>query len=427
MLQTLFHIPAEIYGFPVFGFGLLLAGWTAFSVILLLWLGLRQGFNRDTWSYVPLLILVGATIWFILPQLCDEEGLPIRGYGVMLLVGVASAVALAAWRAHRLGIDPEIIFALAFWAFVPGIIGARLFYVVEYWSDFKELTTAQTLAGIVNVAKGGLVVYGSLVGGIAGMGVFIIRNRLPVLATFDLIAPSLALGLSIGRIGCLFNGCCYGGMCDLPWAVTFPSGSPVYLRQVEEGRLFLQGLKISAGPNGIPLIERVEPGSLAEQQGVKSGKRLTSINGREIPTVRAARNEFMHSHESGKTIAITVEGDNKVYRWPIVGEPRSKPVHPTQIYASINSLLLFLFLLAYDPFRRRDGVLSAWLLTLYPVTRILLEVIRVDEPSVLNTGFTPAQNISLILLACGGALWIYVLRQPPATAFPTWRTCASNG
>ena len=92
--------------------------------------------------------------------------------------------------------------------------------------------------------------------------------------------------------------------------------------------------------------------------------------------------------------------------------PRSHPVHPTQIYGSIGALLICLLLLAYDPFRRRDGELWALMLTVYAVTRFLEEVIRTDEPPILGTGMTVSQNVSLLLLLAAMGLWYYVLRQP---------------
>ena len=88
---------------------------------------------------------------------------------------------------------------------------------------------------IVNVAGGGLVVYGAFFGGMLGLGLFWWRHRVPLLATADLIAPSMLLGLALGRVGCLLNGCCYGGPCDLPWKVTFPWNSPVHQHEAEQG------------------------------------------------------------------------------------------------------------------------------------------------------------------------------------------------
>ena len=108
----------------MFGPGLLLAVWAVTSVVLLGWLVRRQGFSADTWSYVPILLLIGAIIGWVLPALCERQGLPIRGYGVMMMLAVVAAVSLAAWRAKRRGLDPDLIFSLAFWMLVPGIIGA---------------------------------------------------------------------------------------------------------------------------------------------------------------------------------------------------------------------------------------------------------------------------------------------------------------
>ena len=127
MLQTLFYIPNDIAGIPVFGLGLLLAVWTLFGLGLLAWLGWRQGFTADTWSYVPILVLVGAVVGWLLPAICDQRGLPIRGYGAMMLVAVASGTGLAVWRARRLGLSADLVFSAVFWMFLPGIVGARMF------------------------------------------------------------------------------------------------------------------------------------------------------------------------------------------------------------------------------------------------------------------------------------------------------------
>ena len=96
---------------------------------------------------------------------------------------------------------------------------------------------------------------------------------------------------------------------------------------------------------------------------------------------------------------------------------RSLPVHPTQLYGGISALLLCLFLLAYDPFARRDGEAIALLLTLYPINRFLLECIRTDESGVLNTGLSTGQVVSLIALGASAGLWVYVLRRPKGRAF----------
>ena len=86
---------------------------------------LASGWKMGLWA----LVLVGVLI-YILPKLF-EGGLPVRGYGVMMLLGVVSGVGLSAYRARRMGVDPEIILSLAFWMFVAGIVGARAFFVIK--------------------------------------------------------------------------------------------------------------------------------------------------------------------------------------------------------------------------------------------------------------------------------------------------------
>ena len=53
----------------------------------------------------------------------------------------------------------------------------------------------------------------------------------------DVVAPSLALGIALGRVGCFLNGCCYGDLCKLPWGVSFPHDSPAWTEQVFDGLL----------------------------------------------------------------------------------------------------------------------------------------------------------------------------------------------
>ncbi len=426
MLQTLFFIPLEIGGLPVFGFGLLLAAWAVVSVVILAVLVWRQGLTADTFSYLPLLALVGAAIWWLLPVICEKEGLPIRGYGVMLLVAVASATGLLAWRAVRVGLQADMMFSLVFWGFVPGIIGARLFYVIEYWSSFQRPTPGETLGAVVNIAEGGLVVYGSLIGGTIGLVAFMRVHKLPVLATLDLLTPSLVLGLAIGRIGCLLNGCCFGGPCDLPWAVTFPAGSPAHVHQAQHGHAFVAGIKLACDKTKPPVIAEVEPGSDAEHAGLAAKQQIVAINDQTIRTVEEARRFLVYLDEPGKRIAITAKGSSKPRAWTVTRASGSLPVHPTQLYSVINGTLLCLLFLAYDQFRRRDGELFALLLTIYPVTRFLLEIIRTDESAVFGTGLSISQNVSLLMLVGAAGLWYYILSHPPGVAFRR-TTAAATG
>ena len=107
VLQTLFYIPSRIAGLPVFGFGLLLAAWGIFSVVLLAWLLRRQGPKGDALGYLPLVLIVAAAIIWVLPAISDQHGLPIHGYGVMILLAVSAGVGLAVWRPAAWALIPS--------------------------------------------------------------------------------------------------------------------------------------------------------------------------------------------------------------------------------------------------------------------------------------------------------------------------------
>ena len=90
-------------------------------------------------------------------------------------------------------------------------------------------------------------------------------------------------------------------------------------------------------------------------------------------------------------------------------------LHPTQLYSTIDGLILLLLLSAYYPLRRRDGEVMGLLMITYPITRFLIEHLRNDE-GVFFAGLTISQNISLALLA-GGLLFWFRLWRSPAGAF----------
>ncbi len=415
MAPTFFYIPAEVHGIPLFGWGLLLAVWAVASVVVLARLAWRQGFNADTWSYVPILLLIGAVIRWLLPAISEAKGLPIRGYGVMMFLAVVAGTALAVRRGRRVGVDPESIFSLAFWLLVPGIVGGRTFYVIHFWRDdfwpvYLQDGLAALLREVVSVNKGGLVVYGAFFGGMAGLLAFSRKHRLPLLAWCDLIAPSMILGVAIGRIGCLLNGCCYGAVCDARWGITFPPNSPPYVSQVERGQMY--GLRLDANPDLPPVVRAVERGSLADRAGLKAGERIRLINRLEISTSRDAYWALREALAHQQPVRIELTGGASINLTAIVVPARSRPVYPTQIYSTIDGLLLCLLLLAYTPFRRRDGEVFALLISVYPITRFLIESLRCDEAAVFGTGMSIAQNVSIVLLIAAAALWFYILRQP---------------
>jgi phosphatidylglycerol---prolipoprotein diacylglyceryl transferase len=421
MYPTLFHIPHHVFGMPLFGVGVLLGIWTIFAIGLLARLAYRQGFNADTLGFIPILLIVGAIIVWLLPMISDGHGLPIRGFGIMMLAGVLSAAALAVWRAKRVGIDSEQVYSLALWMIIPGIIAARAFYVIEYWSvmywpAYEQGGISALLSEVLNITQGGLVVYGAFTAGMAGLLIFAYRHKIPALALADLLAPSMVLGLAFGRLGCLMNGCCYGDVCNLPWAITFPQHNYdsyygyAYLNQAERGQMY--GFTLSNNAASAPRLLRVEPGTGASRMGLKAGDTLQKINDKPVSSTVDAFANILKSFSNKEPLKIE-KSDHSTVILPAIEIPqRSLSVHPTQIYSAIDAIIICLLLLAYEPFRRRDGELLALMMSIYPVTRFLIEILRTDEAAVSGTGMTISQNISLAILILAAGLWIYILRRP---------------
>jgi phosphatidylglycerol---prolipoprotein diacylglyceryl transferase len=158
-------------------------------------------------------------------------GVKIFGYGTMLFLAFLGSMNLAAWRARREKLDPELVYDLALWVFVGGLVGARMFYVIQYWGD-----RVRTVADIFKIWEGGIVLYGSIMGGTAAFFLYRAIRPFPLRPLLDVVAPSLALGIALGRLGCFLNGCCYGDRCEgLPWGVSFPRFSPPWSDQAAQG------------------------------------------------------------------------------------------------------------------------------------------------------------------------------------------------
>jgi phosphatidylglycerol:prolipoprotein diacylglycerol transferase len=158
-------------------------------------------------------------------------GIKIFGYGTMLFLAFLGSMNLAAWRARREKLDPEVVYDFSLWVFLGGLIGARLFYVIQYWGE-----RIHGVLDIFRIWEGGIVLYGSIMGGTAAFFLYRMWRPFPLRPYLDLVAPSLALGIALGRFGCFLNGCCYGDRCDdLPWAISFPRYSPPWSEQVDTG------------------------------------------------------------------------------------------------------------------------------------------------------------------------------------------------
>ncbi len=96
---------------------------------------------------------------------------------------------------------------------------------------------------IFEIWNGGIVFYGSILGGVVGFEIYRRLHPFPVRPMMDAIAPALAIGIAFGRVGCFLNGCCYGDVCNLPWAVTFPQKSSPWYHQLDLGLISTDALR----------------------------------------------------------------------------------------------------------------------------------------------------------------------------------------
>jgi phosphatidylglycerol:prolipoprotein diacylglycerol transferase len=123
----------------------------------------------------------------------------------MLAIAFLVSSTLASIEAKKQNIPPDTIFNLFFIALIFGILGARIFYVIENLHYYLNNPIE-----IIMLQRGGLSWFGGLLLGILSSVIYLRKEKLPIYKVFDLIAPFIALAQAIGRIGCLLNGCCYG-------------------------------------------------------------------------------------------------------------------------------------------------------------------------------------------------------------------------
>jgi len=156
---------------------------------------------------------------------------PIYSYGVMIALAFVVGILFAMREAKRCGEDPERILDISLYVIIGALIGGRLGYVIFHLDYYSKNPLK-----IFYFRQGGLAFLGGFIlAYIFGLW-YVKRSKLSFWKYTDIVAPSIALGLGIGRIGCFLNGCCFGVVSE-KYGIKFPALNmpPVYLQQLKDG------------------------------------------------------------------------------------------------------------------------------------------------------------------------------------------------
>ena len=154
---------------------------------------------------------------------------PIHWYGVCIAAGFLLATGLMLKLRRYAGMSRDHVFDIAMLSIFSGIIGARLFFVIQFWN---EQFAGRPFSAVFRVDKGGIVFYGGFIAAFAVLCIYAFRKKLSIRLILDLAAPAIALGHAFGRLGCFMQGCCFGRCApeNFPGAVRFPAGSMPFYR-----------------------------------------------------------------------------------------------------------------------------------------------------------------------------------------------------
>lgn len=263
-------------------------------------------------------------------------GLPIFGYGLFLMLGFVLGLLIACRRGERLGLKRDAILDVGLIAIFTGVVGARLAFLLVDYQPLDGDSWRQWFA----VWQGGLTFQGGLVFAAAAAWLYLRARRISVGTMLDAYAPGLSVGVASGRIGCLLNGCCWGGIA--------PAGFP----------------------GGIVFPSDIEPMAVQSHW---------------------AENwpDYWNELTAGLGYAAAT--------------PPPLPLYPTQIISAIGLLAIAVALVVLERLRpdRAPGQVMLWFLFLYSSGRFLIEFWRDDTPLRYGVGAFPGLRLGQWLALAG--------------------------
>lgn len=152
----------------------------------------------------------------MLPVIFKIGSFQLRSYGLLLMLGFLIGALWAQKRAKARGIDPALVFDAVFWMLIPGVLGARIFYIAQEWSYYSTHKSE-----LYSVQFSGLTSFGGFVFAFIALGIWCRIKKVCLWKILNLFSAPMLLANGIGRIGCLLHGCCYGIATDGPLGVAF--------------------------------------------------------------------------------------------------------------------------------------------------------------------------------------------------------------
>ncbi len=369
-------------------------------------------------------------------------GFSIKTYGFFMMVGFLSGVWLAMRRAERVKADPDVVLDISLLCLLFGVGGARVFYVIHYW-ETQFADAPNRLMAVIDITSGGLEFLGGFLGAVIATAVYAWWKRFSLRLYLDILAPSAMWGLAFGRIGCFFNGCCFGAVCAtsgaaapaLPWAMAFPYGSPAHVQHWQDRRVtipaelmatskdLLRPLIVPEAQLNMPVEKR--EGFMRKIADLEAAEKSARAKGEDESKLKAIKQELEAAKAAAKKeIGLLLAAQ----RFPsrvnpqrpssvseleeLAAHSQSLPVHPTQLYAAFGALLLSFLLATTFHRRKRHGVVIGLLFVLYPIQRTLEEMIRADNPHDV-AGLTVSQSISLGMLLFGVVYLLVLYKSMP--------------
>ena len=304
----------------------------------------------------------------------------IYSFGPMTVIGFIAAYFLIKRLSRKITPDPVVITNIILYCLIAGIAGARAFYVVHHFYQFRG-----NLPAVFATWRGGLEFYGGVIFAVPVVIFYLWLHKQPIRRYLDILAVGLMLGLAFGRIGCFLNGCCFGKPTQVPWAVRFPYNSYAYRSQIN------------------PNLKRNRP----------------------EPQLLLPDDYCLYIDETGQRFPKPLEELSSEQQLEVTkGKYRCLPVHPTQLYSSANTAVLCLIL--YFFWRRtvknsdsksknklftQPGATFSLAFILYGITRFLIEYLRDDNPFeyawwAVYKGGTVSQNIGIYMIVFGVVLMV---------------------